>query len=247
VITTRVTRPEEIRGFFDREAAFMEECHGQLNPLLTYRTGLIRRYLPPVPQITMLDIGCGTGHHLLALAPYIETGIGIDFSRAMIEAAGKRADASRWQEKITFLIDDAEELGTIADSSVDFVTCIGALEHMVNKSRVIANVHRVLKPSGTFLCLTPNGSYLWYSLAASLRVPVKHLSTDVFLTAQSIRRYLLRARFEKIETGYWSFVPKGDLHRAIGFVLKYMDIPGKTFGIDRLRGGVMTAARKPAD
>lgn len=202
VITTEVTSSEEIRAFFDREALFIEQRHGPVNHALGYRIELIRKYLPRSAEITLLDIGCGTGHHLLALTPFIQHGIGIDFSTAMIDVAGKRLEASGWKERITFRIDDAEALKTVEDDSIDVVICIGMLEHVVNKRLLFSTVHRVLKPMGRFVCLTPNGSYLWYSLGAALRFSTKHLSTDVFLTGSEIRRHLIAAPFEEIELGY---------------------------------------------
>ena len=247
MITTRVTSSDEIRAFFDKEALFIEQRHGPVNGLLDYRVGLIKRYFPQSAEITVLDIGCGTGHHLLAVAPFIRRGIGIYFSTATIGATRKRLGASSWKEKISFRIDDAEELKTIPDSSVDVVICIGVLEHVVNKKLLLSNVHRVLTPFGRFVCLTPNGSHFWYSLATALHVPTKHLSTDVFLTEREVTRFLISACFRDIEVGYWSFIPRGDVHRVIAFLLAVMDLFGKGFRINALRGGLIIAAAKPVD
>ncbi len=244
MITTEVMSSDEIRAFFDKEALFIEQRHGPVNRLLGYRIGLIKRYFPQSAEITVLDIGCGTGHHLLALAPFIRRGIGIDFSTAMIGVANERLEASQWKEQITFRIDNAEELTTMPDCSVDVVISIGVLEHVVNKRLLLSSVHRVLKPVGTFVCLTPNGSYLWYSLAAAFHFATKHLSTDLFPTEKEITRYLIRAGFKNIEIGHWSFIPRGDMNRIVASLLAFMDLLGALFRFDRLRGGLIIAAAK---
>lgn len=54
---------------------------------------------------------------------------------------------------------------------------------MLDRPRAVSQVHRVLRPSGTFVCLTPDGGYCWYrNLAPMLGVDTRHLSTDRFLT-----------------------------------------------------------------
>ncbi len=244
VITVQVTRPEDIRGFFDREAPFIEERHGPAEPALRYRIGLVRTYFPASSEINLLDVGCGTGNHILALAPFIRRGTGIDFSTAMIERARIRAQTSPWREKITFFMDNAQELKTITDTSIDVVICIGTLEHVPNKALLLSQAHRVLRPSGKFVCLTPNGSYAWYSLASRLRIPTKHLSTDAFLSAEVMSRCLRQARFDNVEIGYWSFVPRGDIGRVAASALRCMDMVGRALRINSFRGGLLAVAEK---
>lgn len=53
------------------------------------------------------------------------------------------------------------------DQSFDVAFAIYVLEHIAEPDRFIAEVSRVLKPGGTFLCLTPN-RFHYVSLIASL-------------------------------------------------------------------------------
>jgi ubiquinone/menaquinone biosynthesis C-methylase UbiE len=64
----------------------------------------------------VLDLGCGNGHHLLALAPEVARGIGIDVSPGMIALARARLRNSAWKAKITFEVGNAEELNAIRTS-----------------------------------------------------------------------------------------------------------------------------------
>ena len=96
-------------------------------------------------------------------------------------------------QKLQFTVDMAERLDSVADASVDVVFSVGALEHMLDKGRVVANVFRVLKPGGRFICLTPNGQYLWYRWLASLcGLETRHLSTDWYLSRGQLDHLLYR-------------------------------------------------------
>ncbi len=159
--------------------------------------------------------------------------------------AKERLQTSLLRKNTTFQVDNAEDLLTIPDQSVDVVICIGALEHMLKKSAVLTNVYRVLKPNGRFLCLTPNGSYLWYQfIAPLLGVDTKHLSTDKFLTLKEIVRLLVQYGFTRVQPGNWTFIPKGDIHPILGALLQALDGVGKRLNINRLRGGLKVCAWK---
>jgi SAM-dependent methyltransferase len=144
------------------------ETHGDPSSLLRYRLSLIHERAHFQPTDVVLEIGCGNGLHLLALADSFGRGIGIDLSPAMLRVARRHVTRSPWQGKLQFTVDLAEQLSSVADASIDVIFSVGALEHMLDKRRVIANAFRVLKPGGRFICLTPNGHYLWYRWLASL-------------------------------------------------------------------------------
>jgi len=215
---------------------------------LAYRLAVIRRLAGDVPRRTLLEIGCGTGIHLLALAGEFEQALGIDLSPEMVRVAGERVLHSPWPDKISVRVDPADELTTVADQSIDVVLCIGALEHMLERAAVVRQVHRVLRPGGVFVCLTPNGSYWWYRfLAPLLRRDTRHLSTDRFLTLEEVRGFVedVGLRVETVE--HWRFVPRGDLPIGLGPLLGAADKIGQRLGIGWLRGGIAVAARRPRD
>jgi SAM-dependent methyltransferase len=57
-----------------------------------------------------------------------------------------------------YLYDDMTET-RLPESSFDMATAIEVLEHVDADERFVANVHRVLRPGGTFLMTTPNGDF----------------------------------------------------------------------------------------
>ncbi|HEX6404885.1 MAG TPA: methyltransferase domain-containing protein [Pseudonocardiaceae bacterium] len=246
-LTTRNVRTrEDVVRHFDGLAARYHEAHGHAEKLLSYRLGIIRGLLAGTQCGTLLEIGCGTAIHLLALAGQFAHAIGTDLSPEMVNVARRRAEASPYRDRISVRVDPAEELATIQDCSINVVLCVGALEHMLDKNRVVRRVHRVLKPGGMFVVLTPNGGYCWYRhLAPALGLNVRHLSTDRFLTAGELEGLLSGAGLQIVARRYWRFVPQGDLPGGWGPVLRVLDWCGERAGIGYLRGGIAVAAIRP--
>jgi 2-polyprenyl-3-methyl-5-hydroxy-6-metoxy-1,4-benzoquinol methylase len=246
-LTTLIVRThEDVVRHFDGLAQHYCDAHGPAERLLSYRLGVIRRFLAGAQRGTLLEIGCGTAVHLLALAAEFARAIGTDLSPEMVGVARRRAESSPCSDCTSIRVDPAEELATIEDRSINVVLCVGALEHMLDKARVVRQVHRVLKPGGMFVGLTPNGDYCWYRhLAPVLGLDTRHLSTDHFLTAGELEGLLSGAGLEVVGRRHWRFVPQGDLPGGWGSVLRALDVCGERAGIGYLRGGIAVAAVRP--
>jgi SAM-dependent methyltransferase len=246
-LTTRsVGTPEDVVRHFDGLALHYREAHGCAKKLLSYRLDIIRRFLGGVRRGTLLEIGCGTATHLLALAAEFARVIGTDLSPEMVKVARRHAEHSPWSDRISLRVDPAEHLATVDNSSVDVVLCVGALEHMLGKDRVFCQVHRVLNPRGMFIGLTPNGGCCWYRhMAPVFGIDCRHLSTDHFLTAGELEGLASGAGLNIVGRRYWRFVPRGDLPRGWGSLLQVLDWCGERAGIEYFRGGIAVAAVRP--
>ena len=242
VDTTPVRGIDDVRAFFDRCAATgFREPHGRPAQLLAYRIGLIRRHARLQAEDVVLDVGCGTGQHLLAVAPEIARGIGVDLSPGMIELASRKLHASAWHDRLAFQVGDASGLDGLASGSIDLALCVGALEHIVDKLAALSSVHRVLRPGGRLFCLTPDGAHPWYrTVAPRLGIATKHLSTDRFLTRPELESLLPRAGFARIEVGDWSFLPRGDMPLPPRWLFGALD----RLGVAALHGGLRFCAWK---
>jgi ubiquinone/menaquinone biosynthesis C-methylase UbiE len=241
--TTIVRNHEDIRQFFDACAPCYAETHGSPARLLQQRLALIRQHACLQLTDAVLEIGCGHGSHLLGLADAFGYGLGIDLSPAMVQVAHQRSAISLWRAKLHFRVDQGEHLHSVADASMDVIFCVGALEHVLDKARMLAMVFRVLRPGGRFVCLTPNGHYLWYRwLAPWLGLETRHLSTDHFLSRHELEQLLSEAGLRILSLDYWTFIPRGNIPAPHGALLHGLDRLGTMVASDLLRGGLVVCA-----
>jgi hypothetical protein len=104
----------------------------------------------------------------------------------------------------------------------------------------------VLKPGGAFVCLAPNGGYVWYThLAPWLGLHTRHLSTDRFMRREEWRALLLDAGLQPADVGSWRFVPAGDMPAWAAATMRLLDRLGRLLNISALRGGIYVKGLKP--
>ena len=235
----------DIRAFFDAIAGSYREGHGSATRLLAYRLALIRSLLVPGTGGVLLEIGCGPGVHLFPLADAFRRIMGADLSPNMIAAAETVRRTHPCAARIELYAEPAERLASIEDHTADAVLCVGAFEHMPDKTAVLGEVCRVLKPHGRFVCLTLNGDYLWYRrVAPLLGYKVKHLSSDRFVNAAELRALLQESGLRATAVGYWRFVAKGDMPGWAALGLEWLDRVGVVCKPALLRGGLYCCADK---
>lgn len=119
---------------------------------------LLHKKIPGFCQISpserVLDIGCGSGAAVRAIATYLTTGevIGIDPTPKMIEIASKLTVNESYSKHIKFLVAGAEKI-PVDNESCDLVIAVNSLHHWVNVNDGLKEVSRVLKPSGRFVSI----------------------------------------------------------------------------------------------
>jgi ubiquinone/menaquinone biosynthesis C-methylase UbiE len=116
------------------------------------------------PDMELLEFGCGSGATALLHAPFVKHIRAIDFSARMIEIATSRA-AEQGVANVSFEVAEITELD-VPEGSVDMVLGLSVLHLMEDRERVIAKVHRILKPGGVFVssttCLGDHMGYFRY-------------------------------------------------------------------------------------
>lgn len=105
-------------------------------------------WLPKRHDLTVLDLGCGTGFFTDILAAKYQHVIGIDISTNMLSYAKNNRNNA-----ITWLEGDAYHL-PIADQSIDFVYSNLMIQWCDPFELVLQEVLRVLKPGGLFVFST---------------------------------------------------------------------------------------------
>jgi len=119
-----------------------------------WKAALIDR-LRPRPGETLLDLAGGTGDIAFRFLERVNrrgTAIVCDFTPAMLEVGAARAIDRGILEGIEWVAGDAEKL-PFAKASVDAVTIAFGLRNVTHRDAALAEVLRVLKPGGRFLCL----------------------------------------------------------------------------------------------
>jgi 2-polyprenyl-6-hydroxyphenyl methylase/3-demethylubiquinone-9 3-methyltransferase len=243
--TRLVHRVDDIRTFFDGIAASYDERHGDAERLLRYRLTIIRGLLQGVKRSRLVEIGCGNGLHLFALAGEFDEVTGVDLSPGMIAAAEAVRARHAHCARVRLAVDPAESLQSVENDSADAVLCVGAFEHMPEKDEVLRQVERVLKSGGAFICLSANGSYVWYTrLAPWLGLATRHLSTDRFVRDGEWLSLLRAADLTPAAIGHWRFVPAGDMPPWARVLMSALDALGRALKMSCLRGGCYVKAVK---
>lgn len=233
-----VSTKDDVRAFFDDLAADPTDRHGAAEAQLARRLRILDRHARLDDDDVVLDLGCGDGAHLRALADHIGRGIGVDLSPRMIRTARRRAEHS----SLDFRVGDVERLASVPDGSVDAVLCVGVLEHLLHPARALEQARRVLRPSGRLVVLTLNGGHWWYRLADRLRIPTRHLATDGRFTPTHARE-MMRTSGLQPEVGFWRFVPSGDMPRALALTCRALDGVGRRMAPEVLRTGLRLVGR----
>jgi ubiquinone/menaquinone biosynthesis C-methylase UbiE len=245
VNTIPVAGNDDVKNYFDSIAHEYSDQHGNPDQLLRYRVDILKKEALIRDSDVILELCCGPGDHIIALAEFARRGVGIDFSAEMVRVATARILQQGLQEKIVCQVDNAVRLDSLKNDSVDKAVCVGSLEHIPDKAAVIEAAFRVLKPSGRFVCLTVNGDYIWYTkIAPLLHYNTRHFSSDNFLCRRDIETMLDKSLFVKEKIGYWSFVPRGDMPAVAGLIFKFLDLLGRLLKTGHLRGGIFFTLRK---
>jgi SAM-dependent methyltransferase len=132
----------------------IHESYGQKKLTFIDRLGVwlsrraISRELPDRSDLEVLELGCGfRATQLVALAPRLKRGTGVDFQLAP-ELASLPA--------FTFHEGNIEQmLPKLAGQTFDAVMLISVLEHLIDPLLVVKAVRDLLKPSGLLLVNVP--------------------------------------------------------------------------------------------
>lgn len=126
----------------------------------TWRThgGELAELVALQPGGHVLDLGCGPGESAFGMIDRVPEArvTGLDISSAMIRFARMRQRFERHRDRVTFVEGDAMALD-FADQTFDAVTGHSFLYLVPDVDRVLAEVHRVLKPGGRCAFLEPAG------------------------------------------------------------------------------------------
>ena len=151
-------------------AVLKEKFYGKgwAHPYKVYESAILKHISS---ESVVLDAGCGrTAPVLQKLVGYGKYLIGIDVC-GLQKAKGN--------DSLYLLKSDLQTI-SLRDNSVDVVISRSVLEHIGNPEKAYREIHRILKPGGHFIFLTPN-FYDYTSLLAKM-IPNRFHSRIVRLT-----------------------------------------------------------------
>jgi SAM-dependent methyltransferase len=205
-----MTNPDHPHGAHEREAYTQRESpafDAQLAARTVAREAAF--FVPRLrPGMRLLDVGCGPGSITLGLAELVAPGevVGIDLRPEPLEQA-RAAASARGITNVRFEVDSAYAL-PFADGSFDAAFAHVVLMHLREPVRALAEVRRVLRPSGVVGVRDPDfGGVLFYP-ATPLRGQYyelrdrahRHNGGDPLL-GRMHRRLLCDAGFARTEAG----------------------------------------------
>lgn len=146
--------------------------------------------LPELSFERGLDLGCGTGYFLPALATRCATLLGLDLAPGMLQVARHKRGSAQ------LICGDAEQL-PLASGSLDLIYSSLALQWCASLPQALAEIYRVLRPGGFFAFATLGAESL-SELRAAWR-EVDHLDhVNPFITSQTLQYLCSEHEFTSI-------------------------------------------------
>lgn len=115
------------------------------------------------PGARILDLGCGAGITVAALAERGFNVLGIDVSDHMLDRARKNCALRGLSDHVSFRVGDAEALD-LPDEAFDVVIAMGLIEYLRRDRWALQEMGRVLKPGGHLIVTVPNRDRLAFRI-----------------------------------------------------------------------------------
>jgi SAM-dependent methyltransferase len=159
----------------------------------------------------VLDVGCGAGVEVVRFARGGANVTGVDIAASAIELS--RQNMAQQGLSARLEVADGEAL-PLPDASFDFVYAHGVVQYTTHDDRLVAEVHRVLRPGGLAMFQAYNRVSWLNLLSKVMKVPLEHEDAPV-LRRYSIGelRALLRP-FAAVDIVPERFPVKSRLHKG---------------------------------
>ncbi|MCB9060805.1 MAG: bifunctional demethylmenaquinone methyltransferase/2-methoxy-6-polyprenyl-1,4-benzoquinol methylase UbiE [Halobacteriovoraceae bacterium] len=153
--TTLNSRKKESYKIFNQIA----KTYDFLNHFLSFGIDIywrnqIRKNLPKINELDILDLATGTGDVAITLekSPRVKSIVGIDMSHGMIEEGLKKIHKKNLENRISLKIGDGVQIPFDAES-FDVITLSFGIRNFSSPKESLKNIKRVLKKDGRALIM----------------------------------------------------------------------------------------------
>jgi len=161
------TYPVGTRGFFQQLDEYRYDKLNYLPRLVDFST---------YQGKSLLEVGCGAGIDLVRFARAGAIVTGIDLSTTAIELARKNIDQNGLNADLRVMNGEPMQF---ADNSFDVVYAHGVLQYTANIEKMMAEIHRIVKPGGEVVMMVYNRNS-WLNLMRRVtKVPLEHEDAPV--------------------------------------------------------------------
>ena len=112
------------------------------------------------PTDAVVDVGCANGAHTLQAAARCRRIVGFDYDVGHL-AIARRTARERGLAHAHFFAWDVTRPFAFADGAFDAALFLDVIEHLVPRTAVLREIHRVLRPGGRLLVSGPNRDTAW--------------------------------------------------------------------------------------
>lgn len=119
-----------------------------------YSMEMLKQNIKPLSG-RALDVGCGCGEYIADLSALGFESYGVDLSREMLRVCQKRCQLDDRTFHERFRQGDIEQI-PFDQGEFDLVVCVGVLGYLLEDTKALREVHRVLKIGGYFLVSVQN-------------------------------------------------------------------------------------------
>ena len=151
---SKLTKKKQVEQMFDN----ISENYDGLNRVISFgidtswRKKVIKIVTDTYPK-NALDIATGTGDLAISLAEAgIEEVVGLDISQGMLNIGKEKIAKKNLTKKIEMVQGDSEAL-PFGDNTFDAITVAFGVRNFENLEKGLAEIRRVLKPTGVFVVL----------------------------------------------------------------------------------------------
>jgi len=175
---------------FKEKGRFFEKPHEDLPKLVRiFKKAKVKR---------VLDLGCGSGRHVVYLAKHGFEVYGFDLSKEGIRLAKQWLKEKNLKAKLK--VGDMNKKFPYRDKFFDAIICVQVLHHNTARKikKVISEIYRVLKPSGYLFVTVPKSRNVkfqgkkWKKIGYRTYVPLEGIEKGIphfYFTKKLIREF----------------------------------------------------------